>query len=76
MACSRGVYKENLVVIRPWFWVAVWPRVRLGVRPDDGYKLFSERMGLSKVWRVFGYAISFRRDPKDFSAPFFFGGWK
>lgn len=58
---------------RPWFWIAIWPRVRLGVRPDHGYRLFSERYGLTRVWRVFGYAISFRRDHHKIS--FFFGGW-
>lgn len=60
--------------LRPWFWIKVWPGVRLGVRPDEGYRLFSERMGLTRVWRIFGYAISFRQRDKD--APFFFGGWR
>lgn len=57
---------------RPWFWLKIAPGWRIGVRPDEGFKLFSERYGLTRVWRIFGYAISFKRSP---CAPLFIGGW-
>lgn len=60
----------------PWFWIKVWPSVRLGVRPDGGEPpLFSERYGYTRVWRFLGYKASFRSGPLERAASFFLGGW-